>query len=79
MLLLNALLCLLALTDMTHCVHLLGKHSDPSGGAALTGRFPHPLILYHHFIEPGKPMLMKNILEQTEHTAFMNWDDDYLE
>ena len=67
------------LTEFVHSVNVLGKHSLPAGGATLGGRFPHPSILYNHFIEPGNPLLMKDILEQTDHPAFLYWDDHYME
>lgn len=78
-----ATVCLIALAvaacTVADPLKRLGQHSPPSKGATiLAGKFPPPSVFYHHFVHASKPLLMKNVLEETKYPAFMKWTDDYL-
>ena len=76
------ILCLLASVLMIHGQPKLkrfGQHSAPSKGAmVLGGTFPQPGVFFHHFTSPGKPLLMKNVLSETNFPALDKWTDEYL-
>ena len=56
----------------------LGKLSPSLGTTVLGGKFPQTAVMYNHFIKPGKPLLMKAVLEETMYPAFLDWTDEYL-
>lgn len=56
----------------------LGSHQDPVGGIPVTGKFPSPWVFYQEFVLPGKPLVMKKVLEKDNIPAYRLWTDDYL-
>lgn len=61
------------------CFEMLGKHTPSSlGTTVLGGKFPHPAVMYNHFLKPGKPLQMKHVLRETDYPAFTQWTDEYL-
>ena len=64
--------------DITN-LKMLGKHIRASVDTDAIGtRFPHPINMFNHFIKPGKPLLMKAVLEETDYPAYTQWTDKYL-
>lgn len=57
----------------------LGSHSTPSKSATiLAGKFPPPAVMFNYFVNIGQPLLMKDVLKETDYPAFMKWTDEYL-
>ncbi|XP_052793060.1 uncharacterized protein LOC128226968 [Mya arenaria] len=57
----------------------LGTHSNPAKGVTvLGGKFPPPAVFYNHFMRGSEPLLMKNVLNETDFPAFNKWTDTYL-
>ena len=72
-------LVLFAITRLVVGFQRLGKHKPPSYGVTmLGGKFPPPGVFYHHFVKPGKPLLMKDVLGSFNYDPFIKWSDDYL-